>query len=171
MIDFPREKTGCSCLIKCNSVNKQKDPSSCTLYEKVGANDLSLNDVVVEDKESKIVCIRARFSLAIRVQEPMAPLDGGNEKLKDEAGNEIVVDLGYLQLDQVKSIESTCPEMTTPAEGGEAQFPDELKMVVTFECAKLTFNFRREENYYLSSIKGTVTLGNSKYHNAKSLCC
>lgn len=147
---------------------KQKDPSSCTLYERVGANDLSLNDVVVEDKESNIICIRARFSLAIKVQEPLEPLNEANgvEKATNETSDaKPVLDLGYLQLDQIKSIENTCPELAK--DGDEAQYPDELKMIVTFECGKLTFNFKKEESYYLSSIKGSVILGNSKYEYVK----
>lgn len=146
-------------MARCNTVPKQRD--GCTLYEQVGANDLSLNDVVVQDKESNIVCIRARFSLAIKVQEPLEPLDGGgdsSEKLPDDK----VVDLGYLQLDQIKSIENTCPEMLTSGEGEEPNYPDELKMVVTFECGKLTFIFKKDDSYHLSSIKGSVILGNSK---------
>ena len=37
---------------------------------------------------------------------------------------------------------------------------DELEMIVTFECGKLSFTFQRDENkYFMSSIKGLVKLG------------
>lgn len=141
----------------------------CTIYKDVGVNDLSINDIVVKSPTSDLVCIKARFSLAIKVESAIeytqtlnesAP---GNEQPKDR------ITLGYLQLDSVAKVEDTCPDSTkqlSPREGPLDKklldFHDEnqqLEMVVKFDCGKLAFTFKRNEKFYLSSIKGVVNLG------------
>lgn len=42
--------------------------SACNLYKFVGANDLSINDIVVKSSVGNTACIKARFSLAIKVE-------------------------------------------------------------------------------------------------------
>lgn len=158
------------------------------MYREIGKNDLTPIDVVVKNPDTNVACIKARFSLAIKV-ESLVPDVGSEANMQQVASNEtgetkpiedLRIVLGYLPLDQVISVEDSCPDWSQPkpANSNETnptsstpapvdtkdedtkQEPEDLEMIVTFECGKLAFTFKRNETCdYLSSIKGLVKLG------------
>ena len=168
-----------------------------------GKNDLTPIDVVVKNAETNVACIKARFSLAIKVEsEPLdligpppsppqvdnhtQPAEGEqtppgttSTPAPDLSAPERIV-LGYLPLEHVVAVEDTCPspppasnttsgaadaskQTTTTTQtppNKQAEQVDELEMIVTFECGKLSFTFQRDEQRtFLSRIRGVVKLG------------
>lgn len=151
--------------------NKNAAPrSACSIYKYVGVNDLSVNDVVVKSSPDNVVCIKARFSLAIKVEAALENTLGEDGDAPDipatnDTDNKKIV-LGYLPLDSIVNVEDSCPSKSSSSqkdppeqENGKIEEPNELDMIVTFECGKLAFTFKRDNDYYLSSIKGVVNLG------------
>jgi len=92
--------------------------------------------------------------------------------------------LGYLPLENVIKVEDTCPDEApsnatsnkeTKSNQDESKSDqaklddlqktsfkptDQQEMIITFECGKLSFTFRRDKDrYYMSSIEGIVKLG------------
>lgn len=153
------------------------------MYKYVGVNDLSINDVVVKSSQGGTVCIKARFSLAIKVEALLEAPSNGAESLsspvptspgcEDSSSDRMV--LGYLPLDSVIYVEDSCPE-TQPADDGSAEPPSqgeqsqsinelnqeeltELSMSIRFDCGKMRFNFKRDnQTHFLASIRGSVHL-------------
>lgn len=161
--------------VSSNDTHNNKNPgsrSSCSIYKYVGVNDLSVNDVVVKSSTDNIVCIKARFSLAIKVEAALENTLGEDNDAPDipntnntNGDNKRIV-LGYLPLDSIVNVEDSCPNKSPSSqkdaaeqEHGKSDEPQELDMIVTFECGKLAFTFRRDKDFYLSSIKGVVNLG------------
>lgn len=63
---------------------------------------------------------------------------------------------------QAKSEQQTNVKYTNTTSGNASQQAslDELEMIVTFECGKLAFTFKKDDKrYFMSSIKGLVKLG------------
>lgn len=191
--------------------------SSCSLFNYVGVNDLSINDIVVKSATGDTVCIKARFSLAIKVEALIGNFLNNNsvedrsnksdnnsnnntetstennsnnniansDKESSETGateerpivNRKIV-LGYIPLDVIVNVEDNCPDeieleeteanhsnQTNGDQQNESKQNEnqtkELEMNVKFDCGSLKFNFKKEEIYYLSAIKGVVNIGSS----------
>lgn len=160
------------------SENGKAPRPECIILKDIGVNDLGVNDVVVRSATSSLVCIKARFSLAIKVEallehynkdDPFSGRDGHNK-------NDLIL-LGYLPLDSVVSVDDNCYEPLTekkssPTSNGNQK--DELnrqtslpslakepELTIEFVCGKLTFTFHKDDEHYsVSSIKGVVNLGN-----------
>lgn len=84
----------------------QKEPFECEVYADYGKNYLTPIDVVVKNSDDNIACIKARFALSIKVEEaftlrPQEAAGGANETIRSV--------LGYLPLEQVLSVEDSCP--------------------------------------------------------------
>lgn len=136
----------------------------------MGVNDLSINDIVVKSSTSNTACIKARFSLAIKVEALIENDTNQQDGTTSEPVGQKTIVLGYLPLDSVMHVEDSCPHEPAAQENdgtmgqtgeplkGKGE-PDELGMIVSFDCGRLAFSFRKEDNYYLNSIKGIVNLG------------
>lgn len=131
--------------------------NKCEIFKELTANDLSINDIVVKNPEGNLACIKARFSLAIKVEaSSRTPPD---TSMLNSAEDERFV-LGYLPLDTVVKVEDSCPELKMRNSSDKASDEsDELDMIVTFECGKLSFKFKRDQVIFLDQIKGYVRLG------------
>jgi len=115
-----------------------------------------------------LACIKARFSLAIKVE---IPLENAVQGEGDESPDSVMIGngekrmvLGYLPLDSIVNVEESCPDVNPSNKkeeqaDGKSSEPEELEMIVLFECGKLGFTFKRDENFYLSAIRGVVNLG------------
>lgn len=163
--------------------NGARDKPKCNIFKFVGVNELGINDIVVKSPESKSTCIKARFSLAIKVSAPIENTivtESTNEPNRtegqvEEQQEESLV-LGYLPMDNIKEIDDSCPELeqtnksaSNNNNGTDTVEPEELDMVVMFECGKLGFTFKRGENFYLSSIRGVINLGKSEGPSSDAL--
>lgn len=148
--------------------------ASCQLFKDIGVNDLSINDVVVKNSSGNQACIKARFSLAIKVEAGLdSSPDGGMliDDGNDQQVQEDRVTLGFLPLDSIVSVEDTCPETKADDRDNsksanekkgtqEVNEVDEQEMIVKFECGKLGFIFKKAQDaYYLAAIRGAVNLG------------
>lgn len=105
------------------------------MYNYIGKNELTPIDVVVKNADSNIACIKARFSLAIKVEE-LVPAGGAktgghhaagqdaptptSRSSVDDTPEELRVVLGYLPLEQVVAVEHSCPDVNGPQPGGAA---------------------------------------------------
>lgn len=122
-----------------------------------------------------MVCIKARFSLAIKVEAALENTLGESNDVSDmpgtndtNSGDKRII-LGYLPLDSVVNVEDSCTNSNPISQKNatdqdksdhtKSEEPRELDMIVTFECGKLAFTFKRDNDFYLSSIKGVVNLG------------
>lgn len=166
------------------SVGQQRR-DSCSIFRYIGKNDLGVNDIVVRSEEDDLVCIKARFSLAIKVEEAIttspeptstaavnSAQDGEKPPVTEETQpTDRRVTLGYLPLDSVVAVDNSCTssakrysdQQAAREKGLNETTPDlgdqEQEMIVTFECGKLAFTFQRQEdNFRVSSIKGVVNL-------------
>lgn len=141
---------------------------------------------MVKSEVGDLACVKAKFSLAIKVEteeentliaepsdhRPGSPSEhqgAGRSESNSTNGpveNKRLV-LGYLPLDSVVNVRDSCPNpkpQSGPAKdgiGGQLllEEPKELDMVVSFECGRLTFTFKQEDKFYMSSIRGFVNLG------------
>lgn len=140
--------------------------TDCTIYKFVGANDLSVNDIVVKSESGDLACIKAKFSLAIKVETDSSDslVMGTSERRPAVPGrissNQRLV-LGYLPLDSVVSVKNNCPRPMHHNELEGKHGLNELEMLVSFDCGNLTFSFKRDQNFYLSAIRGLVNLDSS----------
>lgn len=138
---------------------------------------------MVKNSEDNIACIKAQFALSIKVEEAFtlsAKTVQTETNGTQPGGNDIVRSiLGYLPLEHVLSVEDSCPTKKNIKEKQSANANktsededksknntddeiDELEMIVTFECGKLSFTFRRDATrIFVTSIKGIVKLGKS----------
>lgn len=151
-------------------------PAECSIFKDVGVNDLSINDIVVKSPKGDLSCIKARFSLAIKVEAVITPVEVSTEEPENDLPNDPDTEtkkeritLGYLPLDSVKRVDDSCPDESEPTPNPTREADkkllnsDELRMVVEFECGEMTFNFKRDEKFQLSSIEGLVKLGKLRW--------
>lgn len=123
-------------------------------------NDLSINDIVVKSPQGNIACIKARFSLAIKVEAVNSPSSAPSQADASRSIEEERFVLGYLPLDTVVAVDDSCPEPKTRDNTNKAmEEPDELDMIVTFECGRLSFKFKKDEAIFMNQVKGYVRLG------------
>lgn len=152
---------------------EEEAASQCGVFNAIGKNDLSPIDVVVKSADGRTACIKARFSLAIKVEESLEQVaDSESEQISNSTSESRVV-LGYLPLEHVVAVAESCPDAwlatksftkeplgATGGEPPDTLEPEVLEMILTFECGKLAFRFERNEtSSQLSSIKGIVKLG------------
>ena len=170
----------------------QRAPAECAVFADYGKNYLTPIDILVKtgNGDSDNACIKARFALSIKVEEPQfvtsRAFDGNQTPLAavgaNQTGHPI---LGYVPLEHVISVEESCPEVnlakgqTTKGTTASLQTngdekttlvanddedksveDEELEMIVTFDCGKFSFTFRKDESkVYVSAIRGMVKLG------------
>lgn len=144
---------------------KQFKHDNCNLRQKVEQNDLSLNDFSLRNPNTEIVCVKGRFSVAIKLERIV---------------NDNVSILGFVELENLESSDGNCEtekiednenSPTTMSLKSEkdnqetTQNPIQepsllLKMSTNFECGYLQFTFVKDveqESYYVKSIMGSVS--------------
>jgi hypothetical protein len=173
-----------------SSPDSRDNNNECAVFAEYGKNYLTPIDVIVKSSDSDTACIKARFALNIKVEEAQFVISPANDAKLATNNHTSHPILGYVPLERVISVEDSCPEKSTKEENTKGknkekadttgaigkndieanddksisdkdqEDEDELEMIVTFDCGKLSFTFKRDQTkIYVSAIKGIVKLG------------
>lgn len=175
-----------------NPESPTQEPRECGVHGSYGENYLTPVDILVTAGEDlDLVCIKAKFALSIKWEEARfvtSPVNG-NQSPTNSTSLESNPILGYVPLENVISVEQTCPEPVskdktktenesaatnetigatgdkeseskTSADKTGDKKDEELEMIVTFDCGKFSFTFGKDDSrFYVSAIVGQVKLG------------